>query len=53
MDLVGFDRQKFEQIRDAFVAFAASFPAMTFPAMTFPAMTFPPMTSSPFRPRRC
>ena len=57
MDLVGFDRQKFEQIRDAFVAFAARFPGhdfpASFPAMTFPAMTFPPMTSSPFRPRRC
>ncbi len=32
MDLVGFDRRKFEQIRDAFVAFAARFPAHDFPA---------------------
>ena len=57
MDLVGFDRQKFEQIRDAFVAFAARFPPITLPPITLPPitlppMTFPPMTSSPFRFRR-
>ncbi len=37
MDLVGFDRQKFEQIRDAFVAFAARFPAHHSPAHHSPA----------------